>query len=145
MLWPALVPELYVSELSRSLRFYLDLIGFELAYERPEEGFAALRLGEAGLMLEQTRGLGAATTAELAAGQWRTASLEPPFGRGINLELLVPDVAAIHARLVAAAHPCLLSPHDKTYRVGEGARRVRRMLLADPDGYLLRPTQPLAD
>jgi catechol 2,3-dioxygenase-like lactoylglutathione lyase family enzyme len=39
---PTLVPELYVSNLSVSLEFYLDVLGFRVEYERPEDRFAAL-------------------------------------------------------------------------------------------------------
>ena len=54
---PMLVPELLVSDLASSLAFWCDCCGFEIAYERVEEGFAYLRRGSAHLMLEQ-RGAG---------------------------------------------------------------------------------------
>jgi catechol 2,3-dioxygenase-like lactoylglutathione lyase family enzyme len=34
---PALVPELYVSEIGRSLHFYTGVLGFAVLYDRPEE------------------------------------------------------------------------------------------------------------
>ena len=141
---PALVPELYVSSLARSLAFYRDLLGFSLEYDRPEERFAALALGAARLMLEEAPSLRAATPAEFAAGQWRTAGLEPPFGRGVNFELEVPDVARIGARLAAAGHAPLLDVHERSYRVGARDVRVRQLLVADPDGYLIRPSELVA-
>jgi catechol 2,3-dioxygenase-like lactoylglutathione lyase family enzyme len=39
---PKLVPELDVADLARALRFYTELCGFRVDYERPEEGFAYL-------------------------------------------------------------------------------------------------------
>ena len=39
---PTLVPELYVSNLRVSLEFNLDVLGFRVEYERPEDGLAAL-------------------------------------------------------------------------------------------------------
>jgi catechol 2,3-dioxygenase-like lactoylglutathione lyase family enzyme len=138
---PALVPELYVSSLARSLAFYRDLLGFSLEYDRPEERFAALALGAARLMLEEAPSLRAATPAEFAAGQWRTAGLEAPFGRGVNFELEVPDVARVRARLAAAGHALLLDVHERSYRVGPRELRVRQLLVADPDGYLIRPSE----
>ena len=71
---PALVPELSVSDLGRSLAFYCDIVGFSRRYERPDEGFACIALGNAVLMLDQV-GLGR---------DWMTGALERPFGRGIN-------------------------------------------------------------
>lgn len=42
MTFNALIPELYVTDLQRSLVFYTQLLGFKVAYDRPEEGFAFL-------------------------------------------------------------------------------------------------------
>ena len=50
---PALVPELSVTDVAASTEFYGDLLGFRIEYDRPEEGFAALSLGSAHLMLEE--------------------------------------------------------------------------------------------
>jgi catechol 2,3-dioxygenase-like lactoylglutathione lyase family enzyme len=139
----ALVPELYVSDLARSLRFYVDAIGFAIDYARPEDRFASLALGAARLMLEQAPATQAADPAAFARGEWRTADLEPPYGRGINLELAVPDVARVSGRLAAAGHPILIDAHERVYRVGDGVVRVRQLLVADPDGYLIRPSERL--
>jgi catechol 2,3-dioxygenase-like lactoylglutathione lyase family enzyme len=48
----ALVPELEVSDFSKSLEFYVDVIGFSVLYDRPERPFAFLGLGSAQLMIE---------------------------------------------------------------------------------------------
>lgn len=141
---PALVPELSVSDLSASLAFYVGLLGFRLEYERPEERFAAVSLDGAHLMLEEAPSLRRATPEEFAQGQWRTADLERPFGRGLNLESEVRDVRAIESRLAAEGYPILLGLHEKSYRVGAEHRAVRQLLVADPDGYLVRPSQLLA-
>jgi len=141
---PALVPELAVSDLSASLAFYVGLLGFHVEYERPEESFAAVSLGGGHLMLEEARSLTRATPEEIAQGQWRTADLERPFGRGLNLEIEVRDVDAIESRLTAGGYPLLLGAHERSYRVGTEHRAVRQLLVADPDGYLVRPSQLLS-
>ncbi len=41
----ALVPELAVFDWSRSRDFYVELIGLDVLYERPEEGFSFLTMG----------------------------------------------------------------------------------------------------
>jgi catechol 2,3-dioxygenase-like lactoylglutathione lyase family enzyme len=94
-------------------------------------------------MLEETRSLETASADELARGEFRTAELRAPFGRGMNLELRVPDVAVVSRRLAAAGHPILLDTYEKSYRVGARWLRVRQLLVADPDGYLIRPSQVL--
>ena len=138
-----LVPELYVSDLAASLAFYVDALGFEVEYERPEEQFAALRLGDARLLLEQTSSLARASAAELARGELRTADLERPFGRGINFELRVADVRALGARLAKHGVEPLVDVHGRSYRRGAGEQRVEQLLVADPDGYLLRLSERL--
>lgn len=135
---PALVPEFYVRNLERSLSFYLDGLGFAVDYARPEEGFAAIYLGSAHLMLEQARDLQQATPEDLARGHYRTADLQAPFGRGLNVEIQVGDLDGIHRRLLAHGDGALLAPHARSYRVRDLTLDVRQMLVADPDGYLLR-------
>lgn len=140
---PALVPELYVSNLDASLSFYVDLLGFRVEYARPEERFAYLGLGSAHLMLEEAPALARASAEEFRRGQWRTADLERPFGRGMNLEIRVAALDAIDARLKQARWALLLELHERVYRVGSEDYAVRRLLVADPDGYLIRLSEPL--
>ena len=60
------MPELYVRNLSHSLHFYVDILGFQIEYQRPESGFAAISLEDAHLMLEETASCEAATDREFA-------------------------------------------------------------------------------
>ena len=39
---PALVPELNCTNLQTSLSFYIDTLGFQILYDRPESYFAML-------------------------------------------------------------------------------------------------------
>ncbi len=126
---PALVPELLVSDLDASLAFWVDRCGFTVSYDRPDERFAYIVLGSAHLMLEQA-GVGR---------NWVTGPLKPPFGRGINFQIGVPDSDAIVSGLRAAGVPLFMEPETKWYRV-DGAEEagVRQFLVTDPDGYLIR-------
>lgn len=126
----ALVPELGVSDWRTSRAFYLDLIGFDVAYERPKEGFSYLTLGEAQLMIDQ---IGIGRTFEIDE-----APLERPFGRGLNLQILVPNVNDILTRLAAAGVPLYLPLEEKWYRRDDHEIGNRQFVVADPDGYLLR-------
>lgn len=125
-----LVPELAVSNWKTSRDFYCDLIGFEVAYERPEEGFSFLALGNAQLMIEQ---IGIGRTFEIAG-----APLERPFGRGLNLQIRVPDFGATLSRLAAAEIDLYLPFEERWYRCDDHEVGHRQFVLADPDGYLLR-------
>ncbi|PYB77189.1 MULTISPECIES: bleomycin resistance protein [Rhizobium] len=126
----ALVPELAVSDWQMSRAFYLDLIGFEVAYERPEEGFSFLVLGQAQLMIDQ---IGIGRTFEI-----ENAPIERPFGRGLNLQILVPSVEDILTRLTAAGVGLSLALEEKWYRRDDHEVGNRQFVVADPDGYLLR-------
>lgn len=52
----ALVPELDVAVLVRSLAFYVGVLGFRVRYDRPEEQFAYLERQGAELMLQTAEG-----------------------------------------------------------------------------------------
>jgi catechol 2,3-dioxygenase-like lactoylglutathione lyase family enzyme len=133
--FPGLVPELLVTDLATSLDFWVSLCGFEVLYDRPEEGFAYLRSGAAHLMLDQI-GIGR---------DWIPAPLDRPFGRGLNLQISVPSVAPLVERLSSAGWPLFLAPETRWYQTGPTRAGVRQFLVQDPDGYLIRFTSPLDD
>ncbi|RMC32977.1 bleomycin resistance protein [Paracoccus alkanivorans] len=122
----SLVPELDVSDLDESLRFWCDLLGFSIAYSRPDSGFAYLQRGALQIMLCQFN------------GEWATGSLERPFGRGVNFQMSVDAVEPIAATLEKAGWPLFRPVEEKKYRVGCGWSVTREFLVQDPDGYLLR-------
>jgi catechol 2,3-dioxygenase-like lactoylglutathione lyase family enzyme len=126
---PKLIPELDVANLARSLEFYVDLIGFRLVYERPEERFAFLDCAGASLMLQEAAGPGR---------RFVTAPLEHPFGRGVNFQIEVADADALCARVVGAGHRLLLPLEERWYRRGAQEVGNRQFVVEDPDGYLLR-------
>jgi catechol 2,3-dioxygenase-like lactoylglutathione lyase family enzyme len=51
--WARLVPEFLVTDIEKSLRFWRDLCGFTVLFDRPDEGFAYLDLGGAQIMLDE--------------------------------------------------------------------------------------------
>jgi hypothetical protein len=86
---PPIVLELDVADLARSLSFYVGALEFSVCFERPEERFAYLTRGPVHLMLEQADGPGR---------RFRIAPLEYPFGRGMNLQIRVPDVDCLYTQ-----------------------------------------------
>ena len=132
----ALAPELDVGDLARSLAFYVAVLGFEVLYERPEDRFAYLAREGAELMLEAADGPGR---------RFRTAPLEPPFGRGINLQIRTGDVTTLLDRVVAEGLAPLIPLEERWYRAGQRERGNRQFVVADPDGYLLRFFQDLGE
>ena len=125
----AVVPELDVTDLGASLAFYCGVLGFSVRYDRPEERFAYLERDGAELMLEEAAGPGR---------RFRTAPLEYPFGRGMNLQIACADAGRLHAAVLAAGYICAIPLEARWYRIGGVERGSRQFVVADPDGYLLR-------
>lgn len=133
----AIVPELSVTDWQKSRDFYCDLIGFSVLYDRPEEGFVFLTLGRAQIMLDQI-GIGRDFHGTDAAPAY-------PFGRGMNLQIMVPALAPILERLEDAKIPLHMPPEDKWYRRDDIEVGNRQFIVADPDGYLLRLFEDLGE
>lgn len=134
MEWAALVPELICSDLAGSIRFYRDVLGFRIRFERPEDGFAYLEIGRAQLMLER-----------YSPESWLTGPLEPPFGRGVNFQIEVDALDPILDRICAAGVVLFVEPRTSWYREGDIEHGQVEMLVQDPDGYLLRLVEILPE
>lgn len=125
---PDLVPELLITDLAASLNFWVTLCGFEILYDRPEEGFAYLHSGTAHVMLDQI-GIGR---------DWVTGTLELPLGRGVGFQVTVAAISPLVERLSSAGWPLFMAPEDKWYQTGDTEAGVSQFLVQDPDGYLVR-------
>ena len=129
--WAALVPELSVVDISKSLSFWCDLLGFDVAYDRPDARFAYLVRGNLQVMLCESN------------GRWEVAEMQRPFGRGINLQMTVEHIEPILSALNRGGWPLYEPPNDAWYRVGDHERGQREFLVQDPDGYLMRFAEDL--
>lgn len=127
----ALVPELYVSDLAASLGFWCELLGFEIAYDRPAARFAYLVRGPVQIMLCERN------------DNWEVGELSRPFGRGVNFQMMVSALAPILDALEATNWPLFREPEDAWYRTGDREGGQREFLVQDPDGYLLRFAQDI--
>ena len=116
---------------SASLRFWCDLLGFEVAYDRPLARFAYLVRGSIQVMLRERN------------GNWEVGELARPFGRGINFQMMVSELAPILDALEAANWPLFRAPTEAWYRTGDREGGQREILVQDLDGYLLRFAQDI--
>lgn len=130
--WNRMVPELTVSDFSASLHFYVNVLGFSVMIRREQPDFAYVNLGEAQLMLEAWH-----------EGGWNTGELTPPFGRGVNFQIEVDDVAPLLKRLQQADIALFRPLRENHYPTADGIACQREFLVQDPDGYLLRFSQYL--
>ena len=133
MEWAVLVPELSVMDFDKSLTFYTDVLGFEVAFSRPEERFAYLQIGKAQIMLDQF----------VEGSSWQTGEMSYPLGRGINLEIVTHDIDALLERLKAENYPLKVPLEERWYRQDEVLNGQKQFLVMDPDGYLLRFVEPI--
>ena len=129
MKFNALVPELSVSNLQKSLFFYVNILGFRIEYERPNEKFAYLSYGKAQLMIEQIN------------NHWNVADLEYPFGRGINFQIETNDILSIQTALKEHNLKPFKDMFESQYAADKQTFKQLEILVLDPDGYLLRFSQ----
>ncbi|NKF06850.1 VOC family protein [Clostridium gasigenes] len=124
-----LIPELSVSSIVESKRFYIDVLGFKLEYERVEDKFAFLSLGKAQIMIEEIN------------GYWNTGKLQYPFGRGVNFQIGIDDVAIIKSSLVKNNINLFRDIIESEYESNGEIIKMKELLVQDLDGYLLRFSQ----
>lgn len=123
-----LAPELTVSNLEKSLDFYVKTLGFKIEYERKEDRFVFLSFQGSQIMLEEIKKV---------PGLWQTSSLTYPFGRGINFQFEVESLEPLLKALEKAGIKLHLPPEEAWYRQGVKLLGRRQFLVLDPDGYLL--------
>ncbi|RHW33997.1 VOC family protein [Lysinibacillus yapensis] len=129
MKFNALIPELSVKDIKKSKWFYIEIIGFQLEYERTDDKFAFLSLNGAQIMIEEVNGF------------WNTGVLEYPFGRGINFQILTNDIQPIVERLIQNEFLLFREPTVNEYKSKHNLIKELEFLVQDPDGYLLRFSQ----
>ena len=121
----SLIPELSVSNIEISKRFYLEL-GFEILYQREEDKFCFLQLEGNQIMIEENN------------NNWNTGKMEYPYGRGINISMTVSDVEKMYRELKEKNLKIFLDLETHEYRIDNQISFDKEFLIQDPDGYLLR-------
>ncbi|MGR2893215.1 VOC family protein [Vibrio vulnificus] len=132
--WNPMVPELSVSDFSKSLNFYCEILGFKVRSQRKSPNFVYLEFEQVQIMLEQ-----------IHDNAWVTGTLETPLGRGVNFQIELSDIAPVYERLESAGVPLFKEQKDRWYDVGDSLSGQREFLVQDPDGYLLSFSQYLGE
>lgn len=131
-----MIPEFDVFDLEKSVHFYVDLIGFHIEYERPENKFVFLQLEKVQIMLQEI---------DCGNNKWETGKLEYPLGRGMNFQIDVPNVDEIYERLINDNHKIFANMEEHWYRKDNVLLGCKEFLVQDPNGYLLRFSQDLGE
>lgn len=134
MYFNKIIPELSVTSLEKSLEFY-KTIGFKIEYERRENKFAFISLGEIQFMLQE----------KTDNDKWDVAPLKYPFGNGINFQLEVDNVENIYSRLKDNEYKIAFEIEENWYRQDNKLLGNKEFLVQDPDGYLLRFSEDLGE
>ncbi len=108
---------LTVDDVDRSVAFYVDKLGLELAY-LASPAFAMVRNSDGGL-------IGLLSLAE--ASKEGVVAASPEQRRGVHIEFTTDDLDGLHAELVAAGVEFAEAPHDEPWE--------RAMTAYDPDGH----------
>jgi len=129
-----LVPELLVEDIGVSLKFLRAALGFEIAYQRPEQGFAYLERPEgAQIMLCQR------------SGRWETATLKIPYGRGVMFQIYVSDIEPTILKLAELGIDLHTGPREVWRRYGDREGGKREIVVLDPNGYLVMMAADLGE
>lgn len=120
-----LIPELSVTNIDKSVKFYTSL-GFQVVYERKEDRFCFLELEGNQLMIEEIN------------DNWNTGALEYPFGRGINISMTIDNIETFYSYVKSLGYPLFKELMVNKYKVEDIVYEDKEFLIQDPDGYLLR-------
>ena len=132
-----LIPELRVFDLEKSKKFYTDVLGFRIEYERYD--FAMMVLGKCQIMLQQL-------TLPSVKGSWNvTDDMQYPLGRGINLQIILPNISKVYNSIKKHNYDIFVDLLVSDYQENEITNHVLEFLVQDPDGYLLRFQQDIVD
>ena len=126
-----LIPELSVSDLSKSQEFYVDVLGFQIEYQRVEDKFVFLSYQGSQIMIQEVN------------DNWSVGSLEKPFGRGINFQVETNEIVELQNKLKLNNITIFKEIFESKYKVNDMEFVEFELLVQDPDGYLLRFQQTM--
>ena len=130
-----LVSELLIENLRESLDFWREVLGFEIAYQRPEQNFVYLERPEgAQIML-----------CERSEGRWETAPMEKPYGRGVLFQIYIASIDPIIERLKDLRVLVYAGPREVWRRYGDREGGKREVIVLDPNGYLIMLAEDLGE
>lgn len=132
--WAMQLTEMMVSDYASSLAFWTGALGFAVAFARPAQRLACVAHPDGAQVMFYERD-----------GDWETGPMEPPFGRGVVVQVFVRDAAAAAAAVTAAGLPFYVAPREKWRDWGDRLGGQREFLVQDPDGYLVMVAERIGE
>lgn len=121
-----LIPELTVFNIEKSKWFYTEILGFKIEYERLNDKFIFLSLGEAQFMLQEIN------------GNWNVGELKYPFGNGVNFQIEVDNIDDIVSTMKEKDIELFKDVFNSSYQCDNITYIEKEIIVLDPDGYMLR-------
>jgi catechol 2,3-dioxygenase-like lactoylglutathione lyase family enzyme len=134
MNWCSLVPELTVFDFGRSKFFYVDILGFEIRYQRSGPDFAYLEFEGAQVMIE-----------EYHAEGWNIDEMVAPLGRGVSFQIECTDSASLASKIKGSDVSLFREIEVVWYEANGVLVGNKQFLVQDPDGYVLRFTEDMGE
>jgi len=120
-----LIPELVVSNINNSKDFYVNMLGFKVEYEREEDKFIFLSLGNIQLMLEE-------------GSKEELSQMKYPFGKGINFTFGVDNIDELYLKFKIKKNLLKRDIEVREFRVNDKIIYTKEFSIIDPDGYFIR-------
>ena len=120
-----LIPEFVVSNIDISKDFYVNMLGFKVEYEREEDKFIFLSLGNIQLMLEE-------------GSKEELSQMKYPFGKGINFTFGVNNIDELYSKFKIKKSLLKRDIEIREFRVDDEIIYVKEFSILDPDGYFIR-------
>ena len=125
MEWNQITPEFDVFNLEETLNFYVNLVGFHVVYDRPEDRFAFLQFENVQIMVQEI---------DFENNKWGTGELKYPLGVGINFEIDVTNIDEIYNKLTEANYKIFVNMEEHWYRKDDELMGCKEFLVQDPNG-----------
>ncbi|WP_462423222.1 VOC family protein [Fusobacterium pseudoperiodonticum] len=120
-----LIPEFVVSNIDISRDFYVNMLGFKVEYEREEDKFIFISLGNIQLMLEE-------------GSKEELSQMKYPFGKGINFTFGVNNIDELYSKFKIKKSLLKRDIEIREFRVNDEIIYVKEFSIIDPDGYFIR-------
>ena len=120
-----LIPELVVSNINISKDFYVNMLGFKVEYEREEDKFIFISLGNIQLMLEE-------------GSKEELSQMKYPFGKGINFTFCVDNIDELYSKFKIKKNLLKRDIEIREFRVNDEIIYAKEFSIIDPDGYFIR-------
>ena len=132
--WNNLIAEMMVTDYPAARAFWMDVMGFAIAFERPAQKLGCLEHADGAQVMVYERD-----------GDWETGPMQQPFGRGMVVQVFVRDVGQVAGRVRAAGLPFYVDLREKWRDWGDRSGGQREFLVQDPDGYLVMVAERIGE